>query len=63
MFHHRDPNAKEFGISAGGRIRSLEDCKKEVDKCDLLCCRCHAEVHEELYNSKIGGSQGAGLAS
>ena len=48
-FHHRDPSIKSFGISSKGITRSLEQLKIEVDKCDLLCCRCHAELHEEQY--------------
>ena len=46
-FHHRDPNEKEFGIS--GKTKSIEKLKQEVDKCDLLCKNCHAQVHEFLY--------------
>lgn len=47
IFHHPDPNQKDFGISAGGNYRNLEKIKPELDKCILLCCRCHAEVHYE----------------
>jgi|SRR5882724_1101628 len=46
-FHHRNPKEKDFTISQ----RTLVDFKKhkkELDKCDLLCCRCHREIHEEL---------------
>lgn len=43
-FHHVDDN-KEFGIAAKGITRSLEIAKREVEKCALLCCRCHREVH------------------
>jgi hypothetical protein len=46
-FHHRDPAEKEFEI-ARSLCKSFETLRKEVDKCDLLCCRCHAEVHHEL---------------
>lgn len=49
-FHHRDPNAKEFGIS--GKTLSFEKLKREADKCDLLCCRCHMELHEERYKEQ-----------
>ena len=43
-FHHQDPLMKEFEI---GQIRSrnIEGIKKELDKCQLLCCRCHREAH------------------
>ena len=42
-FHHIDPSKKDFGISRYSR--GIEDLKKEVDKCALLCSNCHAEVH------------------
>ena len=27
------------------QVRKVEKIKKEVDKCMLLCCRCHRELH------------------
>lgn len=45
-FHHRDPDQKDFGLS--GKSWSFDKLKEEVDKCDLLCRTCHAEVHWEL---------------
>lgn len=49
-FHHCDPSQKDFSIS---RIltRSVDSLKEECDKCILLCSNCHAEVHQELYES------------
>lgn len=47
VFHHRDPTKKEFTI--GGKSMSFEKLRKEADKCDLLCVRCHAELHDEEY--------------
>jgi hypothetical protein len=45
VFHHRDPKEKSFQIARyNGGLKVL---KKEVDKCDLLCANCHAEVHDE----------------
>jgi hypothetical protein len=44
-FHHRDKSTKLFGIS-GAHARSWDSIKKELDKCDLLCCRCHMETEE-----------------
>ena len=44
-FHHRDPRTKEFALA--GYVGSLERAKREADKCNLLCCNCHAEVHDE----------------
>lgn len=43
-FHHRDANEKDFNI-ASVRKRNLDLVKSELDKCDLLCCRCHREIH------------------
>lgn len=47
-FHHRDPSQKEFTISKYS-VLNIEKLKKEVDKCDLLCRNCHAEIHDEKY--------------
>lgn len=46
-FHHKNPDEKEFGIAYKGYTRSLEECKKEVDKCILVCANCHREIHEK----------------
>jgi hypothetical protein len=48
-FHHRNPKDKEFTISKYS-ILNMEKLKKEVDKCDLLCRNCHAELHDEEYS-------------
>lgn len=48
VFHHRDPSKKEFGIT--GQTKSFDRMKVEVDKCTLLCCRCHGEVHAGLVS-------------
>lgn len=49
-FHHRDPEQKDFGISAGGLTRSWEKIQNELDKCILVCANCHMEIHEGLIN-------------
>jgi len=49
-FHHRDPSLKEIKI--GGSTLSFERQKAEVEKCDLLCVRCHAEIHNEDFKQK-----------
>lgn len=48
-FHHRNPKEKDFQIS--GSCIGLEKMKKEVDKCDLVCRNCHAEIHDENWSS------------
>jgi len=48
-FHHRDPGEKDFGFGYKGRCFGFEKLKKEADKCDLLCCRCHQELHDKEH--------------
>jgi hypothetical protein len=48
-FHHRDPEEKLFSIGAAGLLGRWEDLLRELAKCVLLCCRCHAEVHSGLH--------------
>jgi hypothetical protein len=50
-FHHRNPQKKEFSISSYSCL-NREKLKTEVDKCDLLCCRCHAEIHSKENEEK-----------
>ena len=50
VFHHNDPSKKEMSLSKV--CRALEKLKKEVDKCTLLCARCHAEIHDEADEKK-----------
>jgi hypothetical protein len=45
-FHHIDPLTKDgYGTGALKQHWSFEKNMAEVDKCVLLCCRCHREVH------------------
>lgn len=43
-FHHKDPNEKDFNISAKPSW-GFERIKPEILKCALLCANCHREVH------------------
>lgn len=47
-FHHRNPEEKEFNIS-GTRLTKIsrEKLEAEVDKCDVYCLNCHAELHDK----------------
>jgi hypothetical protein len=45
VFHHLNPEEKDFGLSARGLTRSWIKIKQEADKCILLCSRCHCELH------------------
>ena len=49
-FHHINPSEKDFGIGQYGSSKSFEKMKQEVDKCILLCCNCHRELHWKLDN-------------
>ena len=45
-FHHETED-KEFDIGRG-KSYSLKRSKMEIEKCKLLCNRCHKEVHAGL---------------
>lgn len=59
-FHHVNPALKRFSISGGGDSRydlsrgtagrSREEIYAELDKCALLCCRCHSELHAGVWS-------------
>lgn len=48
-FHHLDPNEKDFSLSTKGFFRVWETIEIEIQKTILLCCRCHRELHSELW--------------
>lgn len=52
-FHHRNPDEKEFGISAKGNTMSLEKLKQEISKCHLLCFNCHMFIHDNKDSNWI----------
>jgi len=58
-FHHRDPEIKNFRIS-GNHCRKWEVVQNELDKCDLLCGNCHAELHfqESSYRNQLNRNEG-----
>lgn len=45
-FHHRNPQEKE-GYGSGAIVPhwNFEKNKRELDKCELVCVRCHREIH------------------
>lgn len=47
-FHHLDPSAKRFSISANSSVVSLQRLREEAQKCVLLCSNHHAEAEEGL---------------
>ena len=50
QFHHRDGEAKKFGLSDRGLTRSLAAVRAEAAKCVLLCANCHSEVEAGIVN-------------
>lgn len=45
-FHHKDPSEKNgYGTGTLKAHWSFEKNKPELDKCVLLCVRCHRELH------------------
>lgn len=51
-FHHVDPKSKSFNIGQKWNI-PWKRLVKELDKTVLLCCNCHAEVHEFPHLEQI----------
>ena len=52
-FHHTGEEKKEFAI--GTKLnRKWSSIKKELDKCELLCSRCHRITHDQRnFDKKI----------
>jgi len=51
-FHHKEPKQKIEAISRM-KVKSkydLEDVKKEIDKCEIICKNCHAKEHSTREN-------------
>jgi hypothetical protein len=52
QFHHRNREEKSFELSLIQKTK-LESVKDKLDKCDLLCANCHAEVEQEFWNYRL----------
>lgn len=48
QFHHTNPEKKDFNIGdyTGSKNVNVAKAFEEVQKCQLLCANCHAEVHD-----------------
>lgn len=54
-FHHLNPNNKDFGL---GQVHSTKWSSKitnELDKCVLVCCNCHRELHSGISSLSSNG--------
>ena len=49
QFDHINRDDKEYNVSTMVLDHSLEDIKKEISKCRVLCANCHAE---KTYDNK-----------
>ena len=52
VFHHKDNAEKDFPINYAMSL-SWNKIKKELDKCILLCNRCHMELHDGIINAPV----------
>ncbi len=51
IFHHTHPQKKEFQLDLRSLSnRTQERIDSEVQKCILICCNCHAEIHNPQHN-------------
>jgi hypothetical protein len=47
-FHHKDRKTKEDSLyNAARRGWSIKRLLKEIEKCKVLCCKCHRILHYE----------------
>lgn len=51
-FHHKIPSEKEFGLNSSYRC-SWERVVQELKKCELLCIRCHMEIHNPKFETSL----------
>ena len=49
-FHHKNRSEKSYDISTKIRCLSFELLKLELDKCILVCCRCHREIEMGVHD-------------
>ena len=52
-FHHTDPSIKTMSLDARSMLNvPIEQLRKEIEHCDLLCANCHLEIHYPGHDLK-----------
>jgi hypothetical protein len=51
-FHHRDPATKRFNV-ASGKLYAVATILDEIEKCDVLCPKCHKSRHKALAQQRV----------
>jgi hypothetical protein len=51
-FHHVNPGIKSFDIARNITKLSWERIKEEIQKCILVCARCHREIELGLHSEE-----------
>lgn len=47
QFHHRDKSTKDHTVAIMTRKgMNISVIMAEIEKCDVICANCHAELHE-----------------
>lgn len=50
VFHHLPDEEKRFEVSKYRNIApSVEELKREIEKCVLLCANCHRKIHSDNH--------------
>lgn len=58
VFHHRDMEEKENGISVmAASSYPTHKIIEEMKKCEILCFNCHVLVHAQMRNFEENGTQ------
>lgn len=47
-FHHSKDDKEKTVSQLVGRMVSFKRIMLEINKCEVLCCRCHRELHHPL---------------
>lgn len=52
VFHHINPEQKDFQISQMINKCGIERLKKEIEKCEVICSNCHLIEHHPNQDSQ-----------